>query len=183
MSSAENNAPTLILHQEVRFRIAARELAENARRIFELCLELGIAPESVSADWKKENIGITQEVIDNAVSLRPSEYDGNTVFFMSDPLSEAVVLRNGNVVEGWGHKNLLRELLPTAEQLEYHVEKHVLLLKKYNEIAENKKESPEEWKSGGLFHHCPNCDQVFGSTGVNERGMVICSVCGNKGSF
>jgi hypothetical protein len=183
MSDIGNDIPSLYLHQEVRLRIAARELVENARRIFELCHLLGIDPESISPEWKKEDVEITEEILNLSPSLTPREYDGNVVFCMSDPLGSAVVIRDGHVVDEWAKKLLLRELAPTAESLEYHISKHVLLLKKYNEISNEKKLLPSEWVGGGLFHWCQNCDQVFGTLGVDDQGRVICAICGNKGTF
>ncbi len=169
MSEISNNSPSNYVHEEVRLRIAGREIVENARRIFELCEMLGIDPDSVSEDWKKEDIGIVQEVVDNTPVIKAAEYDGLPIFFTS------------RAVATGGDK--LERLKPFAEMLEYHIKKHVILLKKSEQIKEEKENSTRSWITNGHFHWCSNCNQVFGCDSPNQDGKVSCTFCGEYGQF
>jgi hypothetical protein len=169
MSETPDTPASRYVHEEVRLRIAGREIVENARRIFELCESLGIDPDSISEDWKKEDIGIVQEVIDNTPVIKTAEYDGQPVFFTS------------RAVATGGDK--LERLRPVAEMLEYHIRKHVILLGKLDQVKEEKETSSRNWITNGHFHWCSSCNQVFGCDSPNEDGKVSCTFCGKYGEF
>lgn len=153
MVENNENIASLHVHPEVRLRIANREVLENARRIFELCENLSIDPDSLSADWVKADIGITQEIVDAAPKTLAS---------------------------GGGK---LERMMPYADMLEYHLKKHKVLLKKAGEVADEKESSTKLWNPNGHFHWCPNCDQVFGCDAPNASGNVTCTYCGHYGTF
>lgn len=153
MAEENSNIASLHVHPEVRFRIVNRELLENARRIFELCEDLCLDPDSLSADWVKADIGITQEIVDAAPKTLAS---------------------------GGGK---LERLMPSADMLEYHLRKHQILLQKAGDVGVEKEQSTRVWNTDGHFHWCGNCDQVFGCDAPDSLGNVKCTHCGNYGAF
>lgn len=153
MADENSHIASLHVHPEVRLRIANREALENAKRIFELCEIIGIDPDSLSADWVKADIGITQEVIDAAPKT---------------------------LATGGGK---LERIMPFAEMLEYHLKKHAILLKKAEDVSQEKQSESKSWNVNGHFHWCPNCDQVFGCDSPNSEGKVTCTYCGHYGTF
>jgi type III secretion system FlhB-like substrate exporter len=153
MSEELNTSPALHVHPEVRLRIASRELLENARRIFELCENLGIDADSLTYDWSKEDIGITEEVVESAPKTLAS---------------------GGGVLE---------RLMPNAISLEYHLKKHKMLSKKVEDVTLEKESESRTWNVDGHFHWCPNCSQVFGCDAPDSLGNVRCTQCNFYGRF
>lgn len=153
MSNVDSSKASTYVHPEVRLRIANKEFLENARRVFELCEELQVDPDSLTPDWSKADIGITQDVIENAPK---------------------------KLLSGGGK---LERLMAIAEMLEFHIKKHVLLMKKIEDVGNEKIESDRPWVSSGMFHWCPNCDQIFGSDVRDDAGKMQCTQCGHYGIF
>lgn len=153
MVSGNENNPSSYVHPEVRLRIAQKELVQNCHRIFELCEQLNLDPDSLSAGWVKADIGITQEVVDAAPA---------------------------KLMSGGGK---LERMMPVAEMLEFHIKKHVLLMKKIEDVKNEKELIPREWSPDGVFHWCDNCDQIFGCDARAKGDKIKCTHCGHSGVF
>lgn len=168
MSGPDDSVASLHVHPEVRLRIVNREIMENSRRIYELCESLGIDPDSLSATWSKEEIGISDSP-EEGPTISMAEVEVGSVFFTSRKFST-----------GGGRVERLR---PDAERLEYHIKKQQILVNKAYDISEEKSNSPREWHITGHFHWCEECDQVFGCDSPDPLGNVTCTYCGAYGPF
>lgn len=173
MIDSYTDIPSKYVHPEVRLRIVNKEIVESAKRIFELCESLGINPDSVSETWKKEDIGIED--------IPFSDEFGDANIALVGQYGDKPVFRINKAVATGSDKML--HLKPFAESLEYHIKKHALMLMKAENVTEESLNNPRDWHSDGLFHWCPNCDQIFGCDAPNKDGEVCCSFCGTYGTF
>lgn len=162
MSSDITDIPSNYVHPDVRLFIARRDSTVNAIRMYELCLELGIEPDSLYDGWSKSDIGLTEEFL-NSVP------DG--LFYGAD--GEVRRITQHTLM----NQNALLALRSPAEQLEMHVARHKLLLKKLADVALEKAKYPREWKFDGHFSKCPECGTIFGTNTPASDGILFCVVC------